>query len=141
MVVAWHFQNAPPPRTHALRTRHYTPLPCALQTADYVRDTGATRSYEPWRDKEATAEEMKALREEEESGNAMKALENRTMDSKREMDIMNALDEMRSLKARHNKVRGGRAWGCLGCLGCFLGHGCMRGGSKWPAGSRRATTR
>jgi hypothetical protein len=39
-------------------------------------------------------------REEEERGNAMKALENRTKDSKREMDIMEALDEMRSLKAR-----------------------------------------
>jgi hypothetical protein len=45
-------------------------------------------------------------REEEEMGNAMKALENRTLESKREMDIMAALDEMRTLKARHNKVHG-----------------------------------
>lgn len=43
-------------------------------------------------------------REEEERGNAMKALENRTLDSKREMDIMAALDEMRSLRARHAGV-------------------------------------
>ena len=43
-------------------------------------------------------------REEEERGNAMKALENRTLDSKREMDIMNALDEMQSLNARHERV-------------------------------------
>lgn len=35
----------------------------------------------------------------------MKALENRTLDSKREMDILNALDDMRSLKALHGKVR------------------------------------
>ena len=34
----------------------------------------------------------------------MKALENRTLDSKREMDIMNALDEMQSLNARHERV-------------------------------------
>ena len=34
----------------------------------------------------------------------MQALENRTMDSKREMDIMNALDEMKSLKSRQEKV-------------------------------------
>eukprot|EP00798_Chlamydomonas_sp_ICE-L_P001753 gene1753-33163_t len=74
------------------------------KTADYIMEAGATRNYEPWRDKEATAEETAALREEEERGNAMKALENRTLDSKREMDVMNALDEMRSLKARHNKV-------------------------------------
>ena len=39
-----------------------------------------------------------AQREEEERGNAMKALENRTLDSKREMDILSALDEMKSLK-------------------------------------------
>lgn len=35
-----------------------------------------------------------AAREEEERGNAMKALENRTLDSKKEMDIMDALEEL-----------------------------------------------
>ena len=34
----------------------------------------------------------------------LQALENRTLDSKREMDIMNALDEMKSLKARQERV-------------------------------------
>jgi hypothetical protein len=42
-------------------------------------------------------------------GNAMKALENRTLESKREMDIMAALDEMRTLNSRHSKV----------CTGCY----------------------
>ena len=36
--------------------------------------------------------------------NVLQALENRTLDSKREMDIMNALDEMKSLKSRQEKV-------------------------------------
>ena len=34
----------------------------------------------------------------------MQALENRTLDSKREMDIMSALDELKSMSARHQKV-------------------------------------
>ena len=34
----------------------------------------------------------------------MKALENRTLDSKREMDLLSALDEMRSLRSRHERV-------------------------------------
>ena len=38
--------------------------------------------------------EAVAKREEEEKGNAMKALENRTQDSKVEMDIMDALEEL-----------------------------------------------
>ena len=43
-------------------------------------------------------------REEEERGNAMKALENRTLESKREMDIMTALDEMRTMRGKQAKV-------------------------------------
>lgn len=74
------------------------------KTADYIVEGGASRNYEPWRDKEQDAAQTAAQREEEEKGNAMKALENRTLDSKREMDILTALDEMRSLKARHEVV-------------------------------------
>lgn len=74
------------------------------QNSDYVLEHGATRNYEPWRDKDKAVAEFEKKREEEEMGNAMKALENRTLDSKREMDIMAALDEMKSLNARHNTV-------------------------------------
>lgn len=62
-------------------------------------------------------------REEEEMGNAMKALENRTLESKREMDIMAALDEMRTLNSRHSKVRCGSAVSCC-VLCCVLFHLC-----------------
>ena len=44
------------------------------------------------------AENQKRKRDAEEIGDAMKSLENRTMDSKREMDILAALDEMKSMK-------------------------------------------
>lgn len=43
-------------------------------------------------------EEEKKKRIAEEMGDAMKSLENRTLDSKREMDILATLDEMKSMK-------------------------------------------
>lgn len=43
-------------------------------------------------------EKQKQKRDAEEMGDAMKSLENRTLDSKREMDILAALDEMKSMK-------------------------------------------
>eukprot|EP00004_Rigifila_ramosa_P017525 TRINITY_DN4272_c0_g1_i1.p2 TRINITY_DN4272_c0_g1~~TRINITY_DN4272_c0_g1_i1.p2 ORF type:complete len:184 (-),score=69.37 TRINITY_DN4272_c0_g1_i1:16-567(-) len=47
---------------------------------------------------------MKAEREKEEEGDVMKALENKTLDNKVEMDILDALDEQRLLNARHDKI-------------------------------------
>ncbi|KAF9427873.1 hypothetical protein BGZ94_003957 [Podila epigama] len=68
---------------------------------DYVAEHGAQRNFEPWRD---TAGEIAAEREEEEENNPMKALENRTQDSKREMEIMDALDEIRTRNAVIERV-------------------------------------
>ncbi|KAF3795635.1 Coiled-coil domain-containing protein [Nymphaea thermarum] len=74
------------------------------QNSDYIVESGATRNFEPWRaEDEAEAKETKK-REAEEMGDAMKSLENRTLDSKREMDILAALDEMKSMKSRHASV-------------------------------------
>lgn len=42
------------------------------ENADYTVEKGATRNYEPWRDKDRATAEAVALREEEEKGNAMK---------------------------------------------------------------------
>jgi Saf4/Yju2 protein len=65
---------------------------------------GATRNFDPWKaEANENAEEVRK-RADEEDGDAMKALENRTLDSKREMDIMDALDELKSLKARQAKL-------------------------------------
>ncbi len=40
----------------------------------------------------------------EEEGNTMKFLENKTFDSKREMDILDALDEIRNSNKRNSQV-------------------------------------
>ncbi|KAF9961241.1 hypothetical protein BGZ72_004382 [Mortierella alpina] len=68
---------------------------------DYVAEHGAQRNFEPWRD---VSGELAAEREEEEENNPMKALENRTQDSKREMEIMDALDEIRTRNAVNERV-------------------------------------
>ncbi len=41
--------------------------------ADYSMEQGATRNYEPWREKDREVAEAVAAREEEERGDAMKA--------------------------------------------------------------------
>ncbi|KAI8012151.1 Splicing factor YJU2 [Camellia lanceoleosa] len=61
------------------------------QNSDYVVESGASRNFEPWRAKDEEADKEKQKRETEEMGDAMKSLENRTLDSKREMDILAAL--------------------------------------------------
>ena len=42
------------------------------KNADYSMELGATRNYEPWREKDKAVALSKAQREEEERGNAMK---------------------------------------------------------------------
>ena len=69
------------------------------KNGDYVVEAGASRNYEAWRD--TTEEDEAKARADDEENNEMRRLENRTEESKREMDIMAALDEMRSLNARH----------------------------------------
>lgn len=49
-------------------------------------------------------EEDRLAKLEEEENNPMKALENRTTDSKREMDILDALQDIRARNARNERV-------------------------------------
>ncbi|GAY31752.1 hypothetical protein CUMW_285010 [Citrus unshiu] len=74
------------------------------QNSDYVVEFGASRNYKPWRAEDEDVDKEKKKKDAEEMGNAMKALENRALDSKREMDILAALDDMKSMKSRHATV-------------------------------------
>lgn len=74
------------------------------KNSDYVAENGASRNFEPWRDESTAEDEDKLAKLEEEENNPMKALENRTADSKREMDILDALDEIRTRNARNERV-------------------------------------
>ncbi|EGD80995.1 coiled-coil domain-containing protein 94 [Salpingoeca rosetta] len=74
------------------------------KNSDYVCEHGATRNFEAWRmaDKLGTIDDE--LEEEEEENNPMRALEERTKESRREMDILDALEDIRDLNARAAQV-------------------------------------
>jgi hypothetical protein len=90
---------------------------------DYVCERGAKRNFEPWRDPKADAynetEEQtldRIEREENEESerlekDKMVELEEKMMDSKREMAVADALDEIRTRNARieRNEARGDEA--------------------------------
>ncbi|TFK93156.1 DUF572-domain-containing protein [Polyporus arcularius HHB13444] len=74
------------------------------KNTDYAAEHGASRNFEPWRDEKSVEEEDRLAKLEEEENNPMKALENRTVDSKREMDILDALQDIRARNARNERV-------------------------------------
>jgi len=74
------------------------------KNTDYTAEHGASRNFEPWRDEKAVEEEDRLAKLEEEENNPMKVLENRTSDSKREMDILDALQDIRARNARNERV-------------------------------------
>ncbi|GJT19910.1 coiled-coil domain-containing protein 94 [Tanacetum coccineum] len=69
------------------------------QNSNYTIESGAER-YSG----EAMCEEKRWKRDAEERGDSMKSLENRTLDSKREMDILSNLDEIKSMNSRRAHV-------------------------------------
>ncbi|PCH39571.1 DUF572-domain-containing protein [Wolfiporia cocos MD-104 SS10] len=74
------------------------------KNTDYAAEHGASRNFEPWREERAVEEEDRLAKLEEEENNPMKALENRTIDSKREMDILDALQDIRARNARNERI-------------------------------------
>jgi len=69
---------------------------------DYIVEEGGARNYDPYRDSRAAEDVLRELRAKEEQGDAMKFLENKTHDSKREMDILDALDDIEQLNKRYS---------------------------------------
>lgn len=86
---------------------------------DYTCERGAKRNFEVWRDPDATSnpleteEEMldRIEAEQAEAGGAMAELETKVVDAKREMEIADALDEIRTRNARISRAEGREAEG------------------------------
>jgi len=70
------------------------------KNTDYAAEHGASRNFEPWREEKAEEEEDRLAKLEEEENNPMKQLENRQQDAKREMEILDALQDIRARNAR-----------------------------------------
>lgn len=71
------------------------------KNADYCVEYGVTRNYEPWREQRAEIADEKVQREEEGSSDAMRSLEQRTEDSRRQLEMLDDLEELRAMKAAH----------------------------------------
>ncbi|KAI5212131.1 DUF572-domain-containing protein [Aureobasidium subglaciale] len=75
---------------------------------DYEAEKGAKRNFEPWREaklaEETEEERLDRLEREEAERDAMKELETKTLDAKTEMQIADALDEIRTRNARNERT-------------------------------------
>ena len=79
---------------------------------DYTCERGAKRNFEVWRQQgdqqESEEERLDRLEREAAEMDAMGALEGKMVDAKREMQIADALDEIRTRNARNERVAGGQ---------------------------------
>mmetsp|Transcript_8894 Transcript_8894/g.10146 ORF Transcript_8894/g.10146 Transcript_8894/m.10146 type:complete len:285 (+) Transcript_8894:71-925(+) len=67
---------------------------------DYECESGASRNFAAWRETKEDHNKTLVEKDKEKLKNSMEVLESRTLDSKREMDILDALDE---IKTRSNQ--------------------------------------
>ena len=75
------------------------------KNTDYVIDNGAYRTFQAERIAEMNEERIVQEKEEDEANNPMLALENRTKESRMEMDVLDALEEIRDWNARNAQVK------------------------------------
>ena len=76
------------------------------EKGDYEMESGAVRNYEVWGDEEATNEEVDSENAKAEKLDPMKALENRVEASRREMEVMDELEELKDMNRRHVAILG-----------------------------------
>ncbi|KAM7291211.1 splicing factor YJU2 [Ixodes scapularis] len=74
------------------------------QNSDYIVEHGATRNFQALKLAEEAAEREAREEEEDEKNNPMKLLEKRTQASKQEMDLIEALEDLKDLNKRQANV-------------------------------------
>lgn len=74
------------------------------QNTDYVIEAGATRNFMALKLAEEQAKREEEELREEEANNPMKLLENRTEQSRNEIELLESLEELKDLNRRHQTV-------------------------------------
>ncbi|XP_053701406.1 splicing factor YJU2 [Synchiropus splendidus] len=74
------------------------------ENTDYAMEHGATRNFQAEKLIEEQEKRVQQEREDEELNNPMKVLENRTRDSKMEMEVLENLQELKDLNQRQAQV-------------------------------------
>lgn len=74
-------------------------------TTDYILEAGATRNFEAMRTAELMAIKEQKEKEEELKNNPMKVLENRSLKSQQEIEMIETLEELRHIRKAQNDVK------------------------------------
>lgn len=74
------------------------------KNTDYEIEAGATRNFMALKLAEEQARKEEEEQREEEANNPMKLLENRTQQSRNEIELLESLEELRDLNRRHQSV-------------------------------------
>ena len=77
---------------------------------DYAVEGGAKRNWEPWKQEMNEKKQLEQDRQKEEQLDALKALENKGLDTKRELEVFEALDGIRALNARNAELEPRILW-------------------------------
>ncbi|KTF88021.1 hypothetical protein cypCar_00031954 [Cyprinus carpio] len=80
------------------------PMKTDPENTDYAMEHGATRNFQAEKLIEEEEKKIQQEREDEELNNPMKVLENRTRDSKLEMEVLENLQELKELNQRQAQV-------------------------------------
>lgn len=71
---------------------------------DYECESGASRNFEAWRETKTDPNKTLVEKQNDKTKDSMERLEERTLDSKREMDILDALSEIKSRSNARQKI-------------------------------------
>lgn len=74
------------------------------KNSDYIMERGASRNFEPWKQESEAGRRIAEIQRGEVEQDIMASLEERTKESKREMEVLDALQEIQDLNSRASKV-------------------------------------